>query len=114
VDVRDGVEELEGVGFGVMDLEDIEDAGVVDVARELVGLGGADATLLVVTGGLREEFIFQAGRAGAFNVVAPGTLGVKTGFPGGLAVELRSTVPFGGGGGGRVGGGTDAERVDPN
>ena len=112
-----GVGESETEGLGVADLED---PGVKDIERELVGFGGAEVTLRGgVVGGVLVEFIFHGGRGGsvffAFTVVVCcRAFGVTVDFAGVLEVELSRTASFGGGGGGRVGAGIVADRLNPN
>ena len=114
-DVLIGEGESGSVGFGVIDREDL---GVTEVERELIGLGGADAALLGVEAGEeRLGLMFQGGLGGGVFlplVVGCGGFGATTGFGGDLTAVERCTVSFGGGGGGRVGAATVANRFNPN
>jgi len=114
--VRGGVGDSLIVGLGVVDLED---PGVKELEVEVIDFGGAETVPFAFEfGGGRLEALFQGGRGGDVffgfkGVVCGGFDGVNV-FAGVLTVELRAPAPFGGGGGGRFGGGTVADRVAPN
>ena len=113
---RGGVGDSLIVGLGVVDLED---PGVKEVELETIDFEGAGTVLFPVElGGVLFELMFQGGREGGVffpfkGVVCDGLNGVTV-FAGVLTAVLRASVPFGGGGGGRLGGGTVADRLAPN
>lgn len=114
--VRGGVGDSLIVCLGVVDLDD---TGVKEVELEAIGFVGTETVLFAVElGGVLFELMFQGGRGGGVffpfkGVVCGGLNGVIV-FSGVLTVVLRASVPFGGGGGGRLGAGTVAGRLAPN